>query len=146
MKCPVCEYGNYSSGKCPSCGTDATNLVRLSELPDIYYNKSIELIKKDKLKDAQEALMAVVGSPPNDADSLILLGKVCAELGDYEKSLLYFNMAVELDNSRTDELKESLKTVERLKQSLTKEKSFYGNSNWESNFKEVINEKNNNVL
>lgn len=114
MNCPVCEYSNYNGGKCPSCGTDATNLVRLSELPNVYYNKAIELIKKDKLKEAQEALVTAVGVASDDVDSIILLGKVSAEIGEYEKAVLYLNRAVELDKGREEEIKSEIERVEIL--------------------------------
>lgn len=109
MNCPVCGYKDYSVGKCSSCGTDATSLLRLSELPDIYYNKAVEFIMHDNLKDALESLATAVNLNPGDVDALILLGKVYAELGDFERSVHHWNKAIELDDSKRDEIDADIK-------------------------------------
>lgn len=112
MNCPVCGYDGYSAGKCPSCGSDATNLLRLSELPDIYYNKAVELIEQDQLKEAEEVLTTVIGLNPNDVDALVLLGNVSGEVGNYERAIGFWNRALKLDETRTEEIEGNIERAE----------------------------------
>lgn len=118
MNCPVCEYKDYNGGKCPSCGIDSTSLLRLSEFPSIYYNKAVELIKQERLEEAKEALTTTTELNPEDVDTLILLGKVCAETGDYEKAVLYWDKASRLDANRSEEIKADVEKVETLKKKI----------------------------
>lgn len=114
MKCPVCDYKDYISGSCPSCGTDSSTLIRLSELPHIYYNKAVELIEKDRLEESKEALIAANELAPNDVEALILLGRVCAELGNYEKALLYWDNVQRIDKRKAEEIKRERQKAEDL--------------------------------
>jgi len=138
MKCPVCGYEDYNGGKCPSCGTNATNLLRLSEIPDAYYNKAVELIKKDHIEEAKEALIATIRLNPDDVDALILLGKVCAEAGDYERAVVYWNKALRLDENRTEEIKADIGKVEALKKTLEEEKPSEVKENLEERLRETV--------
>lgn len=121
MNCPVCEYKDYNGGKCPSCGIDSTSILRLSEFPSIYYNKAVELIKQDRLEEAKEALITTTLFNSEDVDALILLGKVCAETGDYEKAIFSWEKASGLDESKAEGIKADVERVETLRKALVKE-------------------------
>ena len=140
MNCPACGYGDYNGGKCPSCGTDSTSLFRMNELPDVYYNKAVELLKQERLEEAREALTITIGLRPHDVDALVLLGKVCAEAGDYERAALYWNKATSLDEEKAQGIKADIARMETLKAAFV-EKPSEEKAGLEKRIREIIREE-----
>lgn len=131
MICPVCGMPDVT-GKCPRCGVDSTNLGRLAELPTAYYNRAIHFIRDNKLPEAREALLTTVGFDSNDTEALILLGKVCADMENYEEAISYWEKAKTLDESK----------VEPLKEYIEKAKSFMRKEGWEERLSETMKQEN----
>lgn len=130
-KCPVCGKSDVDN-KCPQCRTDLTNWGRLIELPSAYYNRAVHMIKEGKLWEAKVALFTAIGLSPEDVEALILLGKVCAEMGNYEEAITYWEKAKKLDENK----------AEYLDSYITKARSLTRKEDWEEKLFATINQGN----
>lgn len=108
MICPSCNSDlNTAKTICPVCQYDLLTLMKMSEMPDIYFNNALQFYEKKDLLAAIEALAVVQVFNPSDIEAINLLGIIYIELGMLEKAKSNFLKALKID-SRNNYAKQAL--------------------------------------
>ncbi len=104
MRCPICEYENVlpENAVCSRCNTDLSANLLLSQFPDALYNEAVRLLQEGQLETARGKLIAAGEFNPADGAAFVLLGKVCAETGEYVDALQHWQRAQELGIPEAD--------------------------------------------
>jgi tetratricopeptide (TPR) repeat protein len=68
----------------------------LDELPTIYFNAALDLIRDRQLNPARDKLLAALALAPGMVDGHVVLGKVYAQLGQYHQAIGCWQRALEL--------------------------------------------------
>lgn len=103
IDCPVCPKTDIKEGitKCPQCGTDLSALLRVRELPDIYYNEGVELAKNGLLDEAIGKLILSLEINPNSIAPHVVIGKILAKMGRYDEAVGHLDKALSIDPDNT---------------------------------------------
>lgn len=85
IKCPVCHISPLpGTTLCPDCGKDLSMLIYIQNEVDLQYNQALDLVNVGKNEEAIVLLAYLVQKQPDNARVVNLLGKVYANLGQYE--------------------------------------------------------------
>jgi outer membrane protein OmpA-like peptidoglycan-associated protein len=68
----------------------------LQDLPDLYYNQALELAQSGSLPLARDKLLATLTLAPDMVDAHVLLGKVYAQLSQYQPAIACWETALKL--------------------------------------------------
>jgi nucleoid-associated protein YgaU len=68
-------------------GEEISSALRPSVLVDVLYNEGLTYAKAGSLDAAHDRLTAAVALAPDMVDALVVLGKVCAQRGDYARAI-----------------------------------------------------------
>ena len=104
IDCPICPKKNIKDGVniCPQCGTNLSAILRVRELPDVYYNEGIELVKKGMPDKAIEKLFFALELNPNSIASHIALGKIFTRMNRYDEAVFHLDKALSIEPDNTD--------------------------------------------
>ena len=69
----------------------------LNELPAIYYNRAVQLAREGALPEARDKVLVALELAPEMVDAHLVLGKISAQLGDYQRAIAAWRDALELD-------------------------------------------------
>jgi hypothetical protein len=98
VACPAC--GQACKGGvavCPQCGSDLSLLFESGASPDRWYAEALELARRpDGAAEAIRKLEAALSLDPGHVEALIVLGKLRAQLGEYENAIAQWERALQL--------------------------------------------------
>ena len=79
--CPVCRRSiHYHAVSCSYCEADVRAIGEVSEFPDVCYNAAVAAARDERWEDAVQHLAVALHYRNDDAEALLLLGKVLAKL------------------------------------------------------------------
>jgi tetratricopeptide (TPR) repeat protein len=85
--CPVCESAVSNGKSCMACGSDLSILVDLDRVAAGFYNDALSLAKAEGASEqAIGKLQAAIALKPSHTASRLVLGKLLAQRGDYERA------------------------------------------------------------
>lgn len=101
LDCPVCPKKNITENACPQCGTDLEALLRLRELPEVYYRKGVSFAEKGELDTAIENLMTAISLNSEMTPYYLELGNIYTKKGWYDEAAVQYRkgLAIEPENS-----------------------------------------------
>lgn len=105
LPCPVpnCGYKNeVDATVCTNCGEDLSSFSNLYFLPSFHFNKGLQAAQNINFDEAIKELQIATTLDKGDVDSLILLGKVYAQKGDYENAINCWQNVLEIRPSNED--------------------------------------------
>lgn len=76
--------------------TRAFRLDSLSEVPNVYYNQALELARAGELAAARDKLVTALTLEPEMVDAHVVLGKVYAQMGEYQQAIACWEAALKL--------------------------------------------------
>lgn len=100
LPCPIpeCGYPNTLEATiCEKCGEDLTSFAKLYFLPAYHFNRGLAAARNGELNEAIEELQIAVTLDRGNVDSLILLGKICAQKGDYSGAIEYWQHVLDIN-------------------------------------------------
>ncbi|MFQ5631470.1 MAG: LysM peptidoglycan-binding domain-containing protein [bacterium] len=111
VTCPVCERTRITESRCPQCGSDLQPLLRLGELPYLYYNEGIRLINENKIDEAIETLSTAVAFNSGFAKPHIALATAYNREGLYKEAIAQLEKALATE-PKNDKLLEARQNIE----------------------------------
>src|SRR5437667_3953182 len=112
LDCPVCPTKNITEETCPQCGTDLGPLIRVGELPKLYFQDALQLLEEGDTTDVVQQLNVVVSMRPDFTEAHLRLAEVYTGRGWFEAAIEQLDRAAELDPGR-NEIFELRKAAER---------------------------------
>lgn len=105
LPCPIpnCGHNNeIDATVCAKCGEDLTSFAKLYFLPAYYYNQGLKAAQNGQLDEAIKNLQVSVSLDPSEIDTLVVLGKVSAINGNYERAIEYWQQALEINPNNSE--------------------------------------------
>jgi tetratricopeptide (TPR) repeat protein len=90
IRCPITTCGEYNSfpvSKCKACGVDLRAYATALRFHDICFNRALSFACSRDYISAQQELHACLKFCPDDAEAMLLLGKIYLAAGDRSKAI-----------------------------------------------------------
>jgi nucleoid-associated protein YgaU len=68
----------------------------IEDMPNIYFNQALDLVHRRDLPAARDKLVTVLALSPDMVDAHVVLGKVYAQMGDYQEAIARWQEALKL--------------------------------------------------
>ena len=122
--CPICDFQlrERENNICPRCKTDLSLWNQSIDLPTAYYNQALQMLRANRLGDAEEKLIAALTLYPENIDAQILLGKIYAEQERYDEAIAVWEKVLNYRSPNSHEIEELINQAKKCRDEMSLER------------------------